>query len=75
MRRQNRRGVGWETPTSNDFRWEHVTVEVLMDIREELQRLNTLLHCSNFVAIPHKLERIARNTVKPRKRKPTKGKG
>lgn len=41
----------------------------LMDIRDELKRLNSLLHCNNFMMIPHKLDRIARNTVKPRRRR------
>ena len=39
----------------------------LMDIRDELQRLNSLLHCSNFVEIPRKLDAIKRNTAKKRK--------
>jgi hypothetical protein len=46
-----------------------VFVALLMDIRDELQRLNGLLHCHNFLDVPRKLERIARNTVKPKKRK------
>jgi hypothetical protein len=37
-----------------------------MDIREELQRLNRLLHCQNFTAIPSELRKIARNTAKPK---------
>lgn len=49
------------------------TLAILQDIRTELQRLNTLLHCSNFAAIPHKLDRIriatARIPVKKRKKK------
>ncbi len=40
---------------------------VLMDIRHELQRLNDLLHCPNFLSIPHKLDAIRCNTAKPRK--------
>lgn len=39
----------------------------LMDIRDELQRLNSLLHCSIFMAIPRKLDAIRRNTAKKRK--------
>lgn len=42
---------------------------VLMDIRDELKRLNGLLHCENFQRIPRKLDRISRNTAKPRKRR------
>jgi hypothetical protein len=41
---------------------------VLQDIRDELKRLNAVLHCTNFLAIPRKLESIRRNTAKPRKR-------
>jgi hypothetical protein len=45
------------------------TLALLMDIRDELQRLNEVLHCSNFLAVPRKLDRIARNTAKPRRRR------
>lgn len=41
----------------------------LMDIRDELQRLNTLLHCPNFAEIPKSLVSIKRNTAKPRPQK------
>ena len=66
-RRAGRANVGWGTLDSPHFTWEQVQVEVLMDIRYELQRLNGLLACPNFMAIPRKLERIARNTAKKRK--------
>ncbi|MGB7158160.1 MAG: hypothetical protein WBD40_08850 [Tepidisphaeraceae bacterium] len=56
---------------------------VLMDIRDELQAMNKtqsaalvelqsiggLLRCQNAMDIPRKLERIARNTSKPRRRR------
>lgn len=48
--------------------WERVSIAVLMDIRRELRTLNQLLHCPHFQAIPRKLEQIARNTTKKRKR-------
>lgn len=41
---------------------------ILMDIRDELQKLNSLLSCSRFIGIPTTLNRIAKNTTK-RKRK------
>jgi hypothetical protein len=44
--------------------WERVGIAVLMDIRDELQTLNRLLACPNFLGIPHTLTRIARNTTK-----------
>ena len=50
--------------------WERVNVAVLMDIRDELQRLNTLLRCPNFIAIPRKLEAIRRNTMKKKRTQP-----
>lgn len=63
-RRQNRRNIDWETPENPHFRWEHVTVEVLMDIRQELKRLNELLHCHNAVGMPQTLKKIDRRLQK-----------
>lgn len=34
----------WETP-KNDLNWEHVCVEVLMDIRTELHIIKNILSC------------------------------
>ena len=45
---------------------------VLMDIRAELQKLNRVFECANFVDIPRKLDRIVDNTRKPRKRRRAK---
>jgi len=59
-RRTNRTNADWETPADGSFRWEHVQVEVLMDIRDELRKLNKLLHCPNAVAIPRKLDKLDR---------------
>lgn len=42
---------------------------VMMDIRTELQKLNRVLYCPNFTAIPGILRTIRRNTTKPRRRK------
>lgn len=50
---------------------EHLHAALLMDLRDELQRLNRLLHCHNTVAIPELLRAIKRNTTK-RKRKVSK---
>jgi hypothetical protein len=48
--------------------WERVQIAVLMDIRSELRTLNSVLRCPNFQAIPRKLDRIARNTAKKKKK-------
>ena len=45
--------------------WERAGIAVLMDIRDELKRLNRLLWCPKFVSIPATLRRISRNTAKP----------
>lgn len=44
-------------------------LSVLMDIRDELQKLNRLLGCENFTSIPTLLRLIRANTAKPKKRK------
>lgn len=49
--------------------WERVSISVLLDIRAELQTLNGLLACPNFVGIPRTLTAIQRNTTRKRKRK------
>ena len=51
--------------------WDSVHAALLMDIRDELRTLNRLLACANFLSIPPTLHRIARNTTKRTKRKPT----
>lgn len=43
------------------------TLAVLLDIRDELQRLNDLLHCRNFLDVPHTLRRIDRRLATTRK--------
>lgn len=55
-RRRGRISAEWETPESgNGFLWEHVAIEVLMDIRTELQTIRRLTECQNvqrgFVAM------------------------
>lgn len=59
------------TPTANggrEHQWNSIQVALLMDIRDELKSMNAILHCSNFLRIPHKLDEIRRNTAKKRKR-------
>jgi hypothetical protein len=68
-RNRSRVNVEWTTPASG-WTWDHVALEVLMDIRAELQKLNALLHCHNFTGIPTTLRSIrkAMPVRKPRKR-------
>jgi hypothetical protein len=49
--------------------WERASLAVLMDIRDELKRLTSLLYCPSFTGIPRTLHRISANTSKPNKRK------
>ena len=49
--------------------WERASIAVLMDIRDELKRLNAAIYCPKFLAIPRVLRRISANTTKPRHKK------
>jgi len=65
------------TPNSDGSRgYENATIHmaILMDIRDELQELNRLLNCANFLAIPTVLRGIEKNTRKKIKLKLSKKK-
>jgi len=48
--------------------WNDINAALLMDIRDELQRLNAVLHCPDFLDIPRQLRLIRQNITKPKKR-------
>lgn len=58
-----RKDVNWNipegTPTTNE-----AMLAVMMDLRDELKKLNTLLHCWRFIEIPSTLKRIDRRMAK-----------
>jgi hypothetical protein len=49
---------------------DRIQVVLLWEIREELKKLNALLHCQNFTEIPGTLKTISRKipTRQPRKK-------
>ena len=55
--------------TSDISTWEQLQLAVLMDLRDELQKLNRLLGCQNFIEIPTILREIRRNTTKKKRKK------
>lgn len=62
--------IDWRIKNDNGtVNLDLVPIAVLMDIRRELQTLNRLLHCQNFLNIPSKLDRIRINTTKRRRRR------
>jgi len=63
-----RKNVNWRIDEDYQGRppTDHAQLAVLMDLRDELQRLNTLLSCSNCIDIPNILRRIDVNTEKRR---------
>lgn len=67
---RRRKNEQW-SPANTDgtITWERVDTALLMDIRDELQTLNRIFQCQNFLEIPRVLRAIRRNTAKPRKRK------
>lgn len=54
---------------SDNYTFGAQYLAVLMDIRAELKKLNSLLHCQNATDIPHILRDIKRNTTKPKRRR------
>lgn len=65
--------INWptENPDGNNT-YEQARLAVLMDIRHELQRLNNVFHCHNFLEVPVMLRKIMANTAKPKRRKKAK---
>lgn len=53
----------------NNHSWESIHAALLMDLRDELKRLNSLLHCVNFMEMPGYLRQIATNTTKKKRTK------
>lgn len=69
-----KKNYNWKIDTNLDGTTPNsdANLAVMMDIRDELQRLNCLLHCSNFINIPFKLDEIKKNTTKKRIKKKIK---
>lgn len=44
--------------------WDRSKLATLMDIRDELQTLNRVFRCHNFLAVPDLLRAIKKNTTK-----------
>lgn len=68
--------ANWVLPVCNDGNIGSIDggsahLAVLMDIRDELKKLNQLLYCHNFLEMPFTLKKIEKNTTK---KKPVKRK-
>lgn len=50
------------------FGYPSIHADLLMDLRDELKKLNRVFECPNFVKIPRVLDRISANTAKRKKR-------
>lgn len=61
-RRRDRTDVEWETPAN--FDWNHVSLEVLQDIRHELRQLNRKLDCPRIQNMFRDIARIDRRLSK-----------
>lgn len=53
-----------ERGPSGYYSWEDIHAALLMDIRAELRKLNTVFACPNAIEIPNILREIRRNTTK-----------
>ena len=61
------RWVDWELGNGPRFSWEAVHTALLMDIRDRLTQLKSILECPNVQDIPRQLRAINRNTRKKAK--------
>ena len=50
--------ANWNLTAPNVQTWDQAQVAVLMDLRDELKKLNAVLACPNFQEIPHTLKAI-----------------
>lgn len=68
MKDTRQKDGAWEIKTDamGMFSWPQVTVAVLMDVRDELKRINSALYCPNALAIPEMLRQIKNNTKRRR---------
>jgi hypothetical protein len=53
---------------SKTHTWDSIHTALLMDIRDELKRINSRLDCRETQLIPRYLKRIAANTARPKKK-------
>lgn len=72
---KRRKDVDWNIHDDNGWNgawsmqsYQGMHLAVLMDIRDELKKLNVLLHCENFISIPRKLKTISRNTAQAKRK-------
>ncbi len=63
-----KKDMDWNLPVDNNT-YESAQLAVLMDVRDELKKLNTTFSCYSFQSIPASLRSIRKNTAKPRKKK------
>lgn len=70
MTEQRHKDARWiiQYNADGNLTWAEVQTAVLMDIRDELKRLNAAIWCPNFQAIPTTLRRISRHVAKPRRK-------
>lgn len=56
-------------PASGGYSFEAASLTVLLDLRDELKKLNRVFACSNFLSIPRSLRSINRQ-IKAQRRCP-----
>jgi len=54
---------------ANRVTHDQIQCAVLMDLRDELKKLNALLHCGNFLRIPYYLDTIRKQTARRKKKR------
>jgi hypothetical protein len=64
-----KKNVNWQLP-ERLVTWDQVNTALLMDIRDELQQLNSVFACRNAQEIPALLRMIKKNTSPKKAKKP-----
>lgn len=59
----------WKPDVELPNTWDGVQIALLIDMAKSLRDIRDVLKCSNCLDIPRKLDRIARNTAKPKRKK------
>ena len=72
MARQRLKDNAWtvEPDALGKYSFDAAILTVLMDLRDEMKRMNSVLNCPNFLEVPGILRAIRVQTRKAKRRRP-----
>ena len=57
-------GMDWKPSAGSERSWDHIHAELLMDIRDELRKLNNTLGCYRMQRMSDDIHRIDKRLLK-----------